>query len=110
MATKGVVTLLPSASRTADGNSGNGLFIGNNSEAVVYLDITSATGTSPTLDIVIEDTIDGTNYDTVASFTQATGVSRQIKRINNLSRYLRVSYTFGGTTPDFTFSVRAYVK
>lgn len=110
MATKGIITFLPSASRTSSGNSGNAIFAGENKEAIVYLDVTAVTGTSPTLDVVIQDTIDGTNFDTVDSFTQATTTGREVKRINNFSRYMRISYTIGGTTPDFTFSVKAYIK
>lgn len=110
MATKGVITLLPSASRGDNGVSGNGIFVGENQEAVFYLNVTAASGTTPTLDVVIEDTIDGTNWDTVASFTQATTTGREVRRASNFSRYMRVSYTLGGTTPDFTFSVKAFVK
>lgn len=110
MATKGIVTFLPSASRTSSGNSGNGVYSGENSEAIVYLDITAASGTTPTLNVVIQDTIDGTNWDTVSSFTQASSTGREVKRISNFSRYMRISYTVGGTTPNFTFSVKAYIK
>ncbi|MEW5820327.1 MAG: hypothetical protein AB1782_09065 [Cyanobacteriota bacterium] len=110
MATKGIITFLSSASRTSSGNSGNGVYVGENAESVIYLDVTAASGTSPTLDVSIQDTIDGTNWDTVASFTQATSTGREVKRINNYSRYMRISYTIGGTDPDFTFSVSAYMK
>jgi hypothetical protein len=110
MATRGVITLLAPASRSESGNSGNGIYSGENNEAVVYLDITAASGTDPVLNVIVEDTIDGTNWDTVESFTQASGTGREVKRINNFSRYMRVKYTIGGTEPDFTFSVRAYIK
>lgn len=110
MATKGIITFLPSSSRTSSGNSGNGTYVGENNEAIVYLEITAASGTTPTLDVVIQDTIDGTNWDTVSSFTQASSTGREVIRISNFSRYMRISYTIGGTTPDFTFSVKTYIK
>lgn len=110
MATKGIVTFLPSAAKTSSGNSGNGLYSGENNTMVVYLDVTATSGTTPTLDVTIRDTIDGTNWDTVDTFTQCTGVTRAVKRITNFSRYLRISYTIGGTNPSFTFSVKGYVK
>jgi hypothetical protein len=110
MTTRGLITFLPSSARVTSGNSGNGVFIGENSEAVIYLDVTAASGTTPTLAVIVEDTIDGTNWDTIASFTQATGITREVKRISNLSRYIRIKYTIGGTTPSFTFCVRGYIK
>ncbi|MGD9581588.1 MAG: hypothetical protein AB7V50_09465 [Vampirovibrionia bacterium] len=110
MATKGIITFLPATSRTSSGNSGNGTYLGDNNEAVVYLDVTAVSGTTPTLDVTVQDTIDGTNWDTVGSFTQASSAGREAIRINNFSRFMRVSYTMAGTDPDFTFSVKAFVK
>lgn len=110
MATKGIVTFLPSASRISSGSSVNSIYSGENSEAIVYLDITDVSGTTPTLDVVIEDSIDGTNWDNIETFTQASTTGRQIKRIGNFSRYMRINFTIGGESPDFTFSVKAYFK
>lgn len=110
MTTKGIITFLPSASKTTSGNSGSGKYVGENTNAVVYLNITAVSGTNPTLDVVIQDTVDGSNWDTVASFTQATATGREVKRITNFSRYMRINYTIDGTTPNFTFSVKAFIK
>lgn len=110
MATRGVVNFLPSSARTVSSNSGNGQYVGDNRNAVIYLDVTAVSGSSPTLSVVIEDTIDGVTYDAVDTFTTVTGVTRALKRITNFSRYMRISYTIGGSSPSFTFGVRAYFK
>lgn len=71
------------------------------------VDVTAASGTTPTLDVVIEDTLDGSTWNTVGTFTQQTAVSRQVIDVATLGRRLRVRWTIGGTTPSFTFSVLA---
>lgn len=102
-------TLVAPAARTASGNSGA---LGQFSHAAVLrlqLDVTAASGTSPTLDVVIEDTLDGTNYNTIGTFAQKTAAGREVINITTpFSETLRVRWTVGGTTPSFTFSVACY--
>jgi hypothetical protein len=76
------------------------------------LAVTAASGTTPTLDVVIEDTLDGTNWNSVATFTQKTAAAVQAVDITSVafSDRLRVRWTVGGTTPSFTFSVLIYGK
>jgi hypothetical protein len=70
------------------------------------LNVTAASGTSPTLDVVVEDTLDGTNWNTVGTFAQRTAAGRQVIDITSpFSGRLRVRWTIGGTSPSFTFSV-----
>lgn len=98
-----------SAARTTSGDSGVISNYGGVSQMVVQLDITAASGVSPPLDVVIEDTVDGTNYNTLASFTQATAANRQVQRITTVfTDTLRVRWTVGGAAPSFTFSVTIY--
>lgn len=107
--TGGVDILHTSAARAA---SGNGSAVGGFDKVAwtrVQLNVTAASGTTPTLDVVVEDTLDGTNWNTVGTFTQATAVTRQV--INLAAPFtdrLRIRYTIGGTTPSFTFAVHAY--
>lgn len=85
------------------------------------LNVTAASGTTPTLNVVIQDTLDDTNWNTIGTFTQKTAVSREV--INILpqkaesgtfqplfSDRLRVLWTIGGTTPSFTFQVDWIVR
>lgn len=99
-------TFVASAARTASGNSG---IIGgfNPSGSVrLQLNVTAASGTTPTLNVVVEDTLDGTNFNTVGTFAQKTAAAREVININGpFSPNLRISWTIGGTTPSFTFAV-----
>jgi len=100
------VTLLASAARTA---TVTGTAVGGLSAArslVLQLNVTAASGTSPTLDVVVQDTVDGTNWNTIATFVQATAVTREVIRVTSaFTDQLRVVGTIGGTNPSFTFGV-----
>ncbi|WP_322769665.1 hypothetical protein [Frankia sp. Cr1] len=72
------------------------------------LDVTAVSGTSPTLDLLLEETFDGASWDTVLSWTQATAATREIKTGSGLLvPRVRLRWTIGGTaSPTVTFSVR----
>lgn len=100
-------TVVASAARTASGSqvlsSDNH---GVNRTLRAQLDVTAASGTAPTLDVVIEDTLDGTNYNVVGTFAQKVATGREVINVTiPFARRLRVRYTIAGTTPSFTFSV-----
>ena len=71
------VTLLASAARTttASGTAVTGFAAAR--QLVLQLQVTAASGTAPTLDLVVQDTTDGTNYNTIATFTQKTTYSTE---------------------------------
>lgn len=106
--------LLPSAARTASGQSDQFNFGGYASAAVIEIRVTAASGTSPTLDVDLEDTFDGTNWNKVTDINSAaiTAAGVTVVRLNladtPTTNRLRLNYTVGGTTPSFTFSVKAY--
>ena len=97
---------LASAARTA---SGTGAAFGTedvvNIEAT--LDVTAVSGTGPTLDLRLETTVDGTNWDTVAAFPQRTAAGQRGKAFAGLGRQCRWAWTIAGTGPSFTFAVTA---
>lgn len=101
-----VDTFVASATFTASGqNAGLGGY-GSVDVLRVQLDVTAVSGTSPTLDVVIEDTLDGVNWNTVGTFAQKTAVGREVINITTpFSDRLRVRWTIGGTTPSVTFAV-----
>lgn len=102
-------TLVASAARTASGNSGILGGYGLATTIRAQLDVTAASGVAPTLDVVVEDTLDGTNFNAIGTFTQATAATRQVINITTpFSDRLRVRWTAAGTTPSFTFSVVVY--
>ena len=71
------------------------------------LNVTAASGTTPTLDVVIEDTLDGgATWNTVGTFVQATAVTRSVINVTTpFADTLRIRWTVAGTTPSFTFAV-----
>ncbi|MCA1696557.1 MAG: hypothetical protein LC749_18555 [Actinobacteria bacterium] len=72
------------------------------------LDVTAASGTSPTLTVNVQTSDDNTTWRTVVSFTAVTAApANQHVSQGSLDRYLRFSWVIGGTTPSFTFSVGA---
>ena len=100
-------TPVASAARTATGDSGVLNDYGPFNKIRAQLDCTAASGTSPTLDVIIEDTIDGTNYNTVGTFAQLVTTGREVIDITTpFSDRLRITHTITGTTPSFTFSVK----
>lgn len=99
-------TPVASAARTAAGDSDSILGYAGAETIRAQLNVTAVSGTFPTLDVVIEDTIDGTNWNTVGTFTQRTAVGRQVINVTTpFANRLRVRWTIGGTGPSFTFSV-----
>lgn len=104
-------TMVTSAARTASGDSGAFTRPKAVTAFRAQLDVTAASGTTPTLDVVIEDSLDGTNWNTVGTFTQKTTTGRQVVNLElPVSNVLRARWTIGGTTPSFTFSVVAYLE
>ena len=79
----------------------------------LWVDVTAASGTTPTLVINAQTSIDdvaATNFVTQKSTSTITGTGAFSLVINRaehaLGKTLRVSWTIGGTTPSFTFRVR----
>jgi hypothetical protein len=110
-----VDTLFASAARTATATSAVFAGYGNSNAFIAQLEVTAASGTTPTLDVVIQDSVDGTNWNTIYTFTQATTTTRAVKRyLTNIAadgpftNQIRAVATIAGTDPSFTFSVKVY--
>lgn len=97
---------LASTARTTTG-TGTPFAVEDITDIEGTLSITAASGTSPTLDVRLETTVDGTNYYTVGSFAQKTTTSTEAKAFGPLGNTARWAWTIGGTTPSFTFSTAA---
>nr|BDD47810.1 hypothetical protein 11 [Bacillaceae bacterium] len=106
-------TVLPSLARTTSGNSVE-FDVSKYKEAIVFLDVTTASGTSPTLDVKFQtqDPASLKWFDiTGLTFAQKTAVGNEVKEKSNvLGSKIRCTYTIGGTTPSFTFSVGLVLK
>ena len=79
----------------------------NGRMAVVEMIIAGpVTGTTPSMTVSVQGSIDGTNWDTIASYTAQTaatgaGVALRLALTSVLEPQLRVSWTVSGTTPSF---------
>lgn len=97
--------LVGSAARTATG-TGDTAEMGEMSTMRLKLDVTAASGTAPTLDVIVETSPDGAaNWQTVATFAQKTAVSSELNVFPGCDRFVRAKWTIAGTTPSFTFSL-----
>lgn len=86
------------ASHDAGAASGNG--------GVGHLHVVAADGTSPTADVVIQHSADGSTWVDLVTFTQATGRTAERKAVSGtVEQFLRAKWTLGGTSPSFTFVV-----
>jgi hypothetical protein len=99
-----------SAARNTNGNSGPIGGFGSAKTLRAQLNVSAASGTTPTLNVLIEDSVDGgATWNTVGTFAQKTAISREVVNVvAPFTDLLRVSWTIGGTTPSFTFEVRIY--
>lgn len=97
---------LASAARTTTGTS-TAFDTGDLISLLAALDITAASGTTPTLDVKLQTSFDGgSTWVDVASFAQATNASGdQTKLFSGVGPSCRWSWTIAGTTPSFTFSI-----
>ena len=85
--------------------------LGYNSAAVT-LEVGAVSGTTPTLDVKIQDSTDNATFADVSGliFTQVTTANNsQVLRIEGLGtstrrRYLRADATISGTSPSFAFA------
>lgn len=83
---------------------------------VAHLHVILASGTSPTLDVVIEDSPDDMTYAPVTGMTFAQATAPTCERLetangsDTLDQYLRADWTIAGTSPSFTFTVAVAVK
>lgn len=72
----------------------------------INIPVTVVSGTTPTLDVVVQESDDGTNWFDVYHFPRitATGMYRSPK-ITLKGRQVRYVQTVGGTTPSFTRAI-----
>lgn len=103
--------LFASAVRTADAN-GTGVDTwakGRPREAVVLLSIGAASGTTPTLDVKIQESSDNSTFTDLpnGAFAQKTGAGFAELNIKGFKRYIRAVHDVAGTTPSFTAAVLA---
>lgn len=85
---------------TADGQS-SGLTLGPG-EYDIEIDVQARSGTSPTMDIKVQESDDGSTWVDLAVFPQMTANGQWHRKVRTFKERLRLDYNAGGTTPSFT--------
>ncbi len=103
-------TLAASAARTVSGDSGIWDGFGQAESLIIQLEATVRSGTTPTLDVVIEHSLDGVAWYTLATFAQLVAAtvlpSRTLQTISvPFADRVRARWTIAGTTPSWSFSI-----
>lgn len=105
------IELHPSGQETTSG-SGDSVEV-DRGVARLTLDVTAVgADADETLDVSVETSEDDATWREVGTFTQHTqpdGVASERLTFAGLDRFVRVSWTVGGTTPEFTFEVSGEV-
>ena len=107
-----VLSLLDPAERSASANGSAVDILNYEGQAAAILQSAAGTGTTPTLDVKLQDSEDGSTgwADVIgAAFAQVTNAAASIQVVKfNASaakRYIRAVATVGGTTPSFACAV-----
>lgn len=107
--TQTTAVVLPSAARTATGQS-TAFAVGTRETLAVLVNVTAVSGTSPSLTVNVEWSDDGTNWfvaDPADAFTAITAAGKKVKVFSVKGLSARLNYTISGTTPSFTFAASA---
>jgi|SRR5262245_22636127 len=109
VAPNGTNTIEPKALTTTTNGAAVDLVDGGPSPCFATLHVGAVTGTTPTLDVKIQesDTSGGTYTDiTGATFAQQTASNKWLAiNFNRTKRFCRAVATIAGTTPSFTLAV-----
>lgn len=102
---KTTIPLMAGSALTATANSA--LCVLPNSEGIVeaLINVSAATGTSPTLTPTLQVSNDGVTWYNAVVGAVMNGVGSQRLQCVSLAAYARISYTVGGTTPSLTTSI-----
>ncbi len=95
---------------SAETTTGNGTSVNNLASSAFggrgHLHVTAAAGSTPTLDVLIEDSANDTTFATFITFAQATArTSERVTATGTVDQYTRISWTISGGSPSFTFHV-----
>lgn len=99
-------TLFASAARTASVNS-DAEDVSGFETLLAWLNVTAVSGTSPTLDVKFQESMNGTDWLDIpsAAFTQTTANALKRLEFSTRAQFVRAVVTIGGTGPSFTFDL-----
>ena len=109
-----IASLLGADSRNASANGTGFDLQGSNDaegEAIVILDSEAGSGTTPTLNVKLQDSANNSDWDDItgATFTEVDDGGAALEKItincNDVRRYIRAVGTQAGTNPVFVYAV-----
>lgn len=120
---RGSLYVLKASGAETASTTGGAVNTGDNGGSLyVQVDVTAASGTTPTLTVVVEGSQDGTNFFTLGTVganghaVGATGpaptnftAAATARGVFPAVQYVRSRSVVGGTTPSFTYQVSAAV-
>jgi VCBS repeat-containing protein len=101
--TRRAISLL-SGTYTADVN-GSAVELGDCATLNLELTNTTHAGTTPTCDITVQGSNDGTNWYSLGTFTQITTTDATQRKAFPAARYVRGVVDVGGTTPSYALTL-----
>lgn len=101
------ISLATYESNTARTTNGNGILFNPSSKVfTVYANVSSVSGTSPTLDLVVQQSFDGVNWEDIYHFERIiTNGLYKSANITLEATNFRVIRTISGASASFTYSV-----
>jgi hypothetical protein len=91
---------------TATGNSASvDNAVSSANGGVASLHVTAASGTTPSLTVKVQHSVDNSVWVDLITFTAATTATSERRTvIGTVNRYVREQHTISGTTPSFTYA------
>jgi hypothetical protein len=105
-------SIVASAARSTSSNSSTLVAADRVKYLNVFVNVTAQSGTTPTMDLRVDWSLDGATWYNVAdTFTQIGAVTGGFfKQFMVKAPYYRLVWTLGGTTPNYTFSSDATLQ
>ncbi len=96
-----------SALKSADGQT-SAVNVENYLEGLILIDVTASGGDDEEMQCIVETALNLTDnkWAFLTSIDPITGIGFFAKQLTVFGKYIRVSFTLGGTSPTFTFSVK----
>lgn len=108
MAFTAPVAIVPAGTVVTANGASAAHTLGASRRVSLLLDVTAASGTTPTLDVTVEWSHDGTTWVAAGdAFAQVTGTGAALLVADVKAPRVRLAYTVAGTTPSFTLGVTA---
>jgi hypothetical protein len=107
------IQVVASAARTTTGTSGTLAVPEAGSQLSLLLNVTAASGTTPSMTVSVQWSDDGgttwADADTADAFQAITAAKVTVKAFQVRAPMYRLAWAITGTTPSFTFTALAFV-